>query len=79
MAMSGDRLAPSIARTLFNRASESRRFHGVGPDDARQTTLAAHERIYEAIERADAAAARREMFQHIQGSWESRRAPDQRP
>ncbi|PPF89562.1 FadR family transcriptional regulator [Subtercola sp. Z020] len=76
MAMSGDRLAPSIARTLFNRASESARFHGVGPDDARQVTLSAHQRIFDAIGQGDAPAARREMFAHIQGSWESRRAPD---
>jgi len=75
MQISGNRLAPSIARTLFNRASESRRFHGVDPDDALQVTLAAHERIAEAIRDGDAPRAEREMFDHIQGSWESRRLP----
>lgn len=75
MTISGDRLAPSIARTLFNRALESSRYHGVDPDNASAITLAAHEHIYDAIHGGNAVSAGRAMFDHIQGSWESRRLP----
>lgn len=73
MKISGNRLAPSIARTLFNRALESSRYHGVEPNDAATTTLAAHEDIFRAIRKRDSLAAERAMYNHIQGSWERRR------
>ncbi|MGV9802178.1 FadR/GntR family transcriptional regulator [Mycobacterium sp. NPDC003449] len=73
MKISGNRLAPSIARTLFSRALESSRYHGVEPDNAAATTLAAHEDICRAIRKRDTVAAERAMYNHIQGSWERRR------
>jgi GntR family transcriptional regulator, galactonate operon transcriptional repressor len=75
MRYSGNRLAPSMARTLFNRALESRRYHGVDPDNALELTTEAHQRIFNAIQSRDREAASRAMFDHIEGSWQARRLP----
>ncbi|RFA15723.1 hypothetical protein B7R21_03170 [Subtercola boreus] len=75
MDVSQNRLAPSIARTLLQRASESSRFHGRDPDDSLVRSLAFHEGILGAMAAGDAALAKRLMFDHIQGSWEARRLP----
>ncbi|MDF2442069.1 MAG: hypothetical protein JWR01_272 [Subtercola sp.] len=75
MDISQNRLAPSIARTLLQRASESSRFHGMDPADSLERSLAFHEGILEAMAAGDGALARQRMFDHIQGSWESRRLP----
>lgn len=75
MDVSQNRLAPSIARTLLQRASESSRFHGKDPADALKRSLGFHEGILEAITAQNAELAKQRMFDHIQGSWESRRLP----
>ncbi len=73
MELSGNRLAENIAKRLYLRALESNRFHGMGYENAFQSTLDEHSRILEAITRQDVAAAEDAMREHILSSWQRRR------
>lgn len=75
---SGNRLAENITRLLFQRARESSRFHANRSTEAVRLTLEEHTRIYEAIERGDAAAAENAMRRHILDAWQRRRLPTHR-
>jgi DNA-binding FadR family transcriptional regulator len=76
MAISGNRLAESIARILMERALESWRFHGLDTPDAFAITLNEHSAIHAAIAEQDAVRAGDAMNGHIQESWRRRRLPD---
>jgi DNA-binding FadR family transcriptional regulator len=76
MAISGNRLAESIARILMERALESWRYHGVDTPDAFSRTLAEHEAVHAAIAGKEDAAAQAAMSAHILDSWQRRRLPD---
>jgi DNA-binding FadR family transcriptional regulator len=76
MALSGNRLASSIARTLMERALESSRYHGVDPSDAFMLTLREHEAVHAAIAGQDPVRAQDAMNGHILEAWRRRRLPD---
>jgi DNA-binding FadR family transcriptional regulator len=76
MAISGNRLAESIARILMERALESHRYHGVDPSDAFALTLSEHQAIHDAITEQDAIRAQDAMNGHILEAWRRRRLPD---
>jgi DNA-binding FadR family transcriptional regulator len=79
MSISGNRLAESIARVLFERARESARYHGGPPSQKQQRlTLREHEAIFAAIEAQDGDLAEQVMDGHIIDSWQRRRPPDHR-
>ncbi len=78
MATSGNRLAESIARTLFDRALESSRYHGVDPMDNFRVTLEEHEAVYAAIAAGDPSSAEETMNRHILDAWQRRRLPTHR-
>lgn len=78
MSSSGNRLAESIARILFDRALESSRYHGVDPTDNFQVTLDEHEAVFAAIAAQDAALAQASMNRHILDAWQRRRLPTQK-
>lgn len=73
MELSGNRLAENIAKRLYLRALESNRFHGMGYENAFQSTLDEHSGILEAITRQDVTAAESTMREHILSSWQRRR------
>ncbi|GAA1857738.1 FadR/GntR family transcriptional regulator [Microbacterium koreense] len=75
MELSGNTLAESLARVLFERALESNRYHGIDPERAFELTMREHELVLAAIEAGDTEAARAAMDHHILGSWERRRLP----
>jgi DNA-binding FadR family transcriptional regulator len=76
MAISGNRLAESIARILMERALESWRYHGIDANDAFALTLSEHQAIHDAILEQDAVRAQDAMHGHIQEAWRRRRLPD---
>jgi DNA-binding FadR family transcriptional regulator len=76
MAISGNRLAESIARILMERALESVRYRGVDAPDAFTLTLAEHEAVHAAITGQDSDLAQQAMSTHILGSWQRRRLPN---
>ena len=76
MAISGNRLAESIARVLFERARESARYHGATPHAFQEQTLREHEAVFATIEAATAEAAEHAMYSHIIDAWQRRRLPD---
>lgn len=76
MEISGNRLAENIAKHVYKRAVESRRYQGINPPDAVVRTLEEHAAIVDAIARNDVAAAEKSMHDHICGSWERRRLSD---
>lgn len=78
MAASGNRLAESIARTLFDRALQSSRYHGVDPTDNFRVTLEEHEAVYAAIAASDSSLAEEAMNRHILDAWQRRRLPTRR-
>lgn len=78
MSSSGNRLAESIARILFDRALESSRYHGVDPSDDFQVTLDEHEAVFAAIVAQDAPRAQESMNRHILDAWQRRRLPPQK-
>lgn len=78
MSSSGNRLAESIARILFDRALESTRYHGVDPSDNFQVTLDEHEAIFAAIAAREATKAQESMNRHILDAWQRRRLPTQK-
>jgi DNA-binding FadR family transcriptional regulator len=75
---SGNRLAENITRMLFQRARESARFNANRSAEAFRLTLDEHRRIYDAIERGDAASAETAMRRHILDAWQRRRLPTHR-
>jgi len=76
MSISGNRLAESIARVLYERARDSSRFHGAVSPELMQFTLVEHTAIFGAIEAEDAELSERAMDAHISEAWERRRPPD---
>lgn len=78
MEFSGNRLAESIARILFERALESTRYHGVDPVRNFEMTLEEHQAVFDAIAGQQADAAERLMNAHIIDSWQRRRLPTHR-
>ncbi len=76
MAASKNRIAGTIARSLFTRPRWSQRWEGNNPTDAVERTLAEHELIFAAMHAGDAARARVAMEEHILGSWRRRRPTD---
>ncbi|MCB2175329.1 MAG: FadR family transcriptional regulator [Actinomycetales bacterium] len=76
MAISGNRLAESIARVLFERARESARYHGTTPHAFHEQTLREHEAVFATIEASTADAAEQAMYSHIIDAWQRRRFPD---
>ena len=78
MAISGNRLAESIARVLFQRARSSSRFQGSPSRRMMGHTLREHESIFSAIEAGDSPLADRVMEAHISDAWQRRRPPDHR-
>ena len=76
MAISGNRLAESIARVLFERARDSARYRGNVPLSFHEQTLREHEQIFAAIEAGTIDAAGQAMNAHIIDSWQRRRPPD---
>jgi DNA-binding FadR family transcriptional regulator len=75
MSSSGNRLAESIARILFERARDSSRFRGVDSAESFRVTLDEHEAVFDAIVAGNAAAARESMNRHILDAWRRRRMP----
>jgi DNA-binding FadR family transcriptional regulator len=76
MAISGNRLAESIARVLYERARESARYLGGVTPDQLQQTLVEHEAIFAAIDAGDPDLSERVMDSHISDAWQRRRPPD---
>lgn len=75
MSSSGNRLAESIARILFERARENSRFRGVDSSDNLRVTLDEHEAVFAAIAAGSVAAAQESMNRHILDAWQRRRLP----
>jgi DNA-binding FadR family transcriptional regulator len=75
MSLSGNRLAESIARILFERARENSRFRGVDSNESFRVTLDEHEAVFAAIAAGSPDAARDSMNQHILDAWQRRRLP----
>lgn len=75
MRLSGSRLASSLARTLFDRALESSRYHGRDPEHAFELTVDEHTAVLDAIAAKEPERAERAMRAHIDGSWGRRRLP----
>lgn len=78
MAISGNRLAESIARVLFERARESARFRGAPPHEFHKQTLREHEAVFATIEAGVRDAAEHAMHSHIIDAWQRRRPADHR-
>ena len=79
MSISGNRLAESIARVLFERARDSARYHGSPPSPNQQRqTLREHGAIFAAIEAGDGDLAEQVMDAHSIDAWQRRRPPDHR-
>jgi DNA-binding FadR family transcriptional regulator len=78
MSISGNRLAESIARVLYERARDSARYVGAVSPALMRQTLVEHEAIFAAIEAADADLSERAMDTHISDAWQRRRPPDHR-
>ncbi|GID30311.1 FadR/GntR family transcriptional regulator [Paractinoplanes brasiliensis] len=73
MELSRNHLAENIAKRLYLHALESTRFHGMGYENAFQSTLDEHSAVVDAIARQDVAAAEQSMRHHIVTSWQRRR------
>ena len=73
MELSRNRLAENITKRLYRRALESTRYHGIGYENAFQSTLDEHASVVEAIARQDVPAAEQAMRDHIVSSWQRRR------
>ena len=76
MSISGNRLAESIARVLYERARDSARYVGGVSPTLMHQTLREHEAIFDAIEAGDAVLSERAMDTHISDAWQRRRPPD---
>ncbi len=78
MSISGNRLAESIARVLYERARDSARYVGGVSPSIMHKTLLEHAAIFDAIEAADADLSEGAMNTHISDAWQRRRPPDHR-
>jgi DNA-binding FadR family transcriptional regulator len=76
MSISGNRLAESIARVLYERARDSARYVGGASPTVMSQTLREHQAIFDAIEAADGALSEQVMDTHISDAWQRRRPPD---
>ena len=76
MAISGNRLAESIARVLFARARESARYRGKVPPEFHEKTLREHEKVFDEIAAGAPAASEQAMYTHIIDAWQRRRPAD---
>jgi DNA-binding FadR family transcriptional regulator len=76
MSISGNRLAESIARVLYERARDSARYLGAVSPTLMHQTLREHTAIFDAIEAGDADLTERAMDAHISDSWQRRRPLD---
>lgn len=77
MAISGNRLAESITRVIYERARESARYLGPPPSPGLlRQTLREHEAIFAAIQAGDRERAERVMDAHITDAWQRRRPTD---
>ncbi|MEJ5867200.1 FCD domain-containing protein [Pseudokineococcus sp. 5B2Z-1] len=76
MATSGNRLAESIARVLYERARESARYDVYAPPALREVTLREHQAVFAAVEAGLDDAAERAMHAHVTDAWTRRRPPD---
>ena len=76
MSISGNRLAESIARVLYERARDSARYVGGVSPTLMHQTLFEHEAIFAAIEAGDSDLSERVMDTHISDAWQRRRPPD---
>jgi DNA-binding FadR family transcriptional regulator len=79
MELSRNHLAENITKRLYLRALESNRFHGMGYENAFQSTLDEHALVLDAISRQDVAAAENAMRDHIITSWQRRRFESPQP
>lgn len=75
MTMSGNLLAASMTKILFERARESARFTSNATEAAFRATLDEHGRVLEAIAAGDSAGAEACMRSHIIEAWNRRRLP----
>jgi DNA-binding FadR family transcriptional regulator len=73
MELSRNRLAENIAKSLYRRALESSRYHGMGYEGAYRSTMDEHALVVDAISRHDIQGAERAMRDHIIESWQRRR------
>ena len=78
MALSGNQLASSVTRMLFQRAWQTARFSANQSSEAHELTPSEHRRVYEAIAAGDAEAAEAAMKAHTIDSWHRRRLATQR-
>ncbi|GAA1870176.1 FadR/GntR family transcriptional regulator [Myceligenerans crystallogenes] len=78
MALSRNRLAESIARSLFERARESSRYSIDVPAAIHEQTLREHEQIFDAIAAGSGDEAASSMLSHIVDAWTRRRPADHR-
>jgi DNA-binding FadR family transcriptional regulator len=79
MEMSGNRLAESIARNLYERARESTRYARVDvPATFHEQTLREHEQVFDAIVAGSRDEAAATMYRHIVDAWTRRRPSDHR-
>ena len=78
MAVSRNRLAESIARSLFERARDSARYSSDVPATFHEQTLLEHERVFDAIAAGSADDAASTMLGHIVDAWTRRRPADYR-
>jgi DNA-binding FadR family transcriptional regulator len=78
MSISGNRLAESIARVLYERARDSARYVGAVSPKLINHTLLEHQAIFDAIEAGDSDLSERVMDTHISDAWQRRRPPDHR-
>jgi DNA-binding FadR family transcriptional regulator len=76
MEISGNRLAESIARVLFERARESPRFQGTTPPEFHEQTMREHEAVFATIEAGIVDPAEHAMYTHIIDAWQRRRPHD---
>jgi DNA-binding FadR family transcriptional regulator len=78
MSISRNRLAESIARSLFERARDSARYTSDVPAAFHEQTLREHERIFDAIAAGSGEQAASAMRGHIVDAWIRRRPADHR-
>lgn len=76
MALSRNRLAESIARSLFERARESSRYTADVPARFHEQTLREHEAVFDAIAAGSAEEAASTMLRHVVDAWTRRRPAD---
>lgn len=78
MALSGNQLASSVTRMLFQRAWQMAKFSANQSSEAHELTPSEHRRVYEAIAAGDAEAAEAAMKAHTIDPWHRRRLATQR-